>query len=81
MRVNLIFKNLLHHTTHFAYSVSPLRAAYAAPSTAYPPTHKCVNSRAPSHAEAKIVVPADRTAADPLAYSAVVRVVVTAAAA
>jgi len=30
------FKNLLHHKTHFACSVSPLRAAYAAPSAAQP---------------------------------------------
>ena len=81
MQVYLIFKNTLHHKTHFACSVSPLRAAYAAPSTAYPPTHKCVNSRPPSQAEAKIVVPVVRTVVVPFAYSAVVRVVVPTAAA
>lgn len=43
------------------------------PSTAYPPTHKCVNSRTPSQPEAKMAVPAVRTESDPYAYSAVVR--------
>ena len=33
---SFIFKNTLHHKTHFAYSVSLLRAAYAAPSAAQP---------------------------------------------
>ncbi len=41
----------------------------------------CVSSRAPSQAEAKIVVPVVRTVVVPFAYSAVVRVVVPAAAA
>ena len=96
MQVNLIFKNTLHHKTHFAYSVSPLyrhgrrwfqtvvsfsiekliveqcTRPYTAqqPSTAYPPTHKCVNSRAPSQPEAKNAAPAVSTAVVPLAYSA-----------
>ena len=51
------------------------------PSTAYPPTHKCVNSRAPSQAEAKIEDPAVRTAVVPLAYSAAVRAAAPTAAA
>ena len=41
----------------------------------------CVNSRAPSHAETKIVVPAGRTVAAPFAYSAVGRAEAPAAAA
>ena len=40
----------------------------------------CVSSRAPSQAEAKIVVPVVRTVVVPFAYSAVVRVVVPTAA-
>ena len=59
---------------------SKLKIGHGCPILSTSPA-KCVSSRPASQAEAKIVVPVVRTVVVPFAYSAVVRVVVPAAAA
>ena len=90
------FKNLLHHTTHFACSVSPLyrhgrrwfqtsksfrRKSKTLRWKMYTDVHFSSTLRPASQADAKIAAPAVRTVVVPPAYSAAARVVAPAAAA